>query len=581
MSSTAAKRSELERNWIEVWPRALEVWSRFTKLSEPRWCHTTKDENDESLASSFAMIRLVDHAVVISLRQVMELGLEDFPLEVMCHEIGHHVYCPADLADQGRLIARMRRALPTKEHLAPLVANLYTDILINDRLKRDAELRMDDLYRKLSKGGGDDRLWCFYTRVYEILWKLEKGSLAGAEISREIDVDASLGARLVRSYAKDWLRGAGRFAMLCFPYLEENEGAGLRAIVRGWLDAEGSPSETIPDGLAEMDEDEESGAIHPMFDPDLGGVKPEDVELPDGATQTGDTEPRKRYRGPFEYREILKSLGVEVPEAEMTIRYYRERAVPYLVPFPVKTLPSAVDPLPEGLEQWDYSESLEDLDVMESLMRSDRIIPGITTVQRTWGLSPGTDPERIPLDLYVGVDCSGSMTNPAHAISYPVLAGTIIALSALRAGARVMVCLSGAPGKHSETDGFIRDEREILRVLTGYLGTGYAYGIHRLKFAFEDRKPTDRPAHILIVTDHDIFSMLGEKDGIVDGWERAQRSLDAAKGGGTYVLHMHANWEHEKVARMEGQGWRVHFVTDWEHIVAFARDFARQQYGNG
>ena len=125
------------------------------------------------------------------------------------------------------------------------------------------------------------------------------------------------------------------------------------------------------------------------------------------------------------------------------------------------------------------------------------------------------------------------------------------------------------------------NEKEILGVLTGYLGTGYAFGIHRLKHAFESRKPTDRPAHILIVTDHDIFAMLGEKDGGIDGWERARRSLDAAGGGGTYVLHMPPGWEDDKIERMRGQGWSVHFVTDWEHIVRFAREFSRARYGRG
>jgi hypothetical protein len=160
-----------------------------------------------------------------------------------------------------------------------------------------------------------------------------------------------------------------------------------------------------------------------------------------------------------------------------------------------------------------------------------------------------------------------------------VLAGTIIALSALRAGARVMVCLSGEPGKYSATDGFIRDEHEILRILTGYLGTGYAFGIHRLKVAFEEGRASARPAHIMVVTDHDIFAMLGETDGGIDGWERAQRSLDAAGGGGTYVLHAPSSWEGEQVKRMKDQGWHVHHVTNWEDIVAFARDFARARYG--
>ena len=37
---------------------------------------------------------------------------EQFPVEVLAHEIGHHVLAPATLTDHGRMIARMRWALP-------------------------------------------------------------------------------------------------------------------------------------------------------------------------------------------------------------------------------------------------------------------------------------------------------------------------------------------------------------------------------------------------------------------------------------------------------------------------------------
>ena len=123
-------------------------------------------------------------------------------------------------------------------------------------------------------------------------------------------------------------------------------------------------------------------------------------------------------------------------------------------------------------------------------------------------------PQNQPIDLYLGVDCSGSMQNPVFNLSYPVLAGTIIAMSALRAGSRVMAVLSGEPGKTVSTDDFIRDERGILKVLTGYLGTGNTFGIHRLRETFSSRTAADRPVHILIVTDNDIFNLL---DAVVGG----------------------------------------------------------------
>jgi hypothetical protein len=570
----------LRDRWLARWPDALAQWSRFTLLRDPRWCATVADEKAESLSGTFAMIRLDDHGVVVSLRQVAELGLGDLPVEVLAHEIGHHVYCPGNLGDHARMIARMRVALAPLQERAPLVANLYADLLINDRLQRAGGLRMGELYRRIRGPEDASELWRFYLRTYEILWSLPKGSLAPGEITQKIDVDAMLASRVVRSFAKDWLRGSGRFAALCFPYLESLPADKLEREAGRWLDAKGSKVDEIPDGLVEIDDDELDGAIHPALDPELSGIDWDDdtKSKPSGATKQGDTAPRQRYREPFDYKDILRSVGVTLSDEELTIRYYRERALPHLIRYPVRELPRSTDPLPEGLESWDAGDAMETLDVVESLMASSTLIPGVTTLQRTWGTSPGNDPEREPIDLYLGVDCSGSMANPAQTMSYPVLSGAIIALSALRAGARVMVCLSGEPGSFSATDGFIRDEHEVLRTLTGYLGTGYSFGIHRLKFAFADRKPADRPAHIMIVTDHDIFAMLGETDLKVTGWERAKLSLDAARGGGTYVLHMQSSWSPKESERMRRDGWGVHFVTDWQEMVEFARDFSKRTW---
>jgi hypothetical protein len=569
--------------WRAEWPHALALWSRFTMLREPSWCLTRADEKREKLAGSFAMIRLSDHTVVISLAQIAELGLEDYPREVMAHEIGHHVYCPADLTDDAKLMARIRAALPTREAYAGLVSNLYTDLLINDRLTRAGELRMGDLYLKLA-GSSSSRLWTFYMRVCEILWSREKGSLARGGIDGGLEADAMLGARVIRAYASEWLRGAGRFAALCFTYLDEDAAETEKAL-RQWLDAHGASEGGLPDGLAEIDPDEIDGAIHPSLDEALSGV-PSDEEnesgkpVPGGgATETGDPNERRRYREPSDYADILRSVGVALSEDEIVSRYYRERALPHLVRFPTRELPQSTEPLPEGVEPWDVGESLEDLDLLESVMQSPQVIPGATTLKRVYGTMEGTLPARDPLDLYVGIDCSGSMGNPRHQISWPILAGTIVALSALRAGSRVKVVLSGEPGSHTSTDGFTRVERDVLKTLTSYLGTGYAFGIHRLAETFDARKPADRPVHALIVTDHDIFAMLKEKRLGTDGWAVARRALENARGGGTYVLHMSPEWEKDGIGRMKTDGWNVATILTWEDIVAFAREFSRANFG--
>ncbi|MBN2430144.1 MAG: VWA domain-containing protein [Acidobacteria bacterium] len=579
-----AKYRAVYEQWRSRWATALAVWSRFTKLSEPRWCFSPAAEKLATLEQSFAMIRLVDHAVVISLRLVVKEGLQDFPVEILAHEIGHHVYAPADLVDNARLMTYVRAGLPTVEVLAPFIANLYTDLLINDRLQRQAGLDMAGVYRRLVRASPADRLWTMYMHIYEVLWSLPSNTLVTGALDEKIRCDAQLGARLVRAYARDWLGGAGRFACLCLPYLLED---GLhvwksRLVSMPWLDAQrAGAGDRVPDGFTSVDDFEESGAIHPGNDPDLSGFgdlegenEAKEMPTPGGTAREGGH--KNKYRDPAGFVELMRSLEVDVDVKDLVIRYYRERALPHLIRFPERIVHESADPLPEGLDQWDPASPLADLDWVESVIRGPHVIPGVTTVQRVYGTTAGESPEREPVDLYLGVDCSGSMRNPQTQLSYPVLAGAVMVLSALRAGARVKATLSGEPGRFSETPDFIRDERAILRILTGYLGTGYAFGILRLKDTFLQDVPLRRPVHLLIITDHDIFYMLKE---VKDGWDIARHALAAAGGGGSMVLNIPGAGRTSKdIERLRDIGWEVYLVTDQKDLVTFAREFSRKTY---
>ncbi|MGN6544341.1 MAG: hypothetical protein ACTHK7_04785 [Aureliella sp.] len=583
-----AELSELKKQWQADWPSALAAWSHFVQMHEPVWCETLEQEMAAELSGSFAMIRLVDHSIVISLRQIAELKLEAFSKEILAHEIGHHVLCPADLTDNARMLSRMRRGLPGHEAYAPMISNLYADLMINDRLQRSASLDIAGVYRAIEKPN-ESKLWRLYMRMYELLWKLPPQTLALGAIEARLNQDAQLGARLIRSYARQWLDGAGRFACLCFPYVEEEQEACNRAF-KIWCDAVGAGAGGFPDGLSEEDEGEADSILHPAEDPALSGLG----DLPGSSGGTGRVRSEdsgrkstKQARGPFEYSEILQASGVTLSPREIARRFYRERALPHLIPFPARVAAPAHDPLPEGLDTWEISSPIEQIDWWATLLGGTEVIPGVTTRERLIGQSPGTDPQRIPIDLYLGIDCSGSMRDPALNLSYPVLAGTIMVLSALRAGVRVKVVLSGEPGKSISTDGFIRDAEECLKVLTNYLGTGYAFGIHRLAETFlaKDARPLARPVHVLIISDSDMFAMLRETAGGRLGWDVARETVERCGGGATYVLQIPevaSRWAESPespIYRMRADGWNVHSVTSMDELTAFARQFSRAQYG--
>ncbi len=570
--------------WQKAWQPAIDVWSRYTKLAPPIWLLSEEEEKQQGLSDSFAMIRLDDHSILVSLRQVAEQGLGGFAREVLAHEIGHHVLAPADLTDNARLLARMRSALPGMEQLAPFVGNLYTDLLINDRLERSEGLDLAGLYQALKGDGHPGHLWTLYMRIYEQLWSLQSGTLTQGRISRELRADAALGARLIRVYGREWLDGAGRFATLLYPYLQQEQ----RQVEKGFgplMDTtQAGTGGQIPDGLAEIEEGETGGSLDPRDDPELSGIdrvgraKPKDRKTAQHKGREKIGGHKNRYRGPSDYTDLMKSAGVKVPDDQLIMRYYKELARRHIIPFPVKQLPRVNEPLPEGLDPWDLGEPVSSVDWLESVIRSPQIIPGMTTLQRSYGSIEGEDPKKQPMDLYLGIDCSGSMANPARQVSYPVLAGAVVALSALRAGARAMACLSGEPGEHDQTDGFVHNEQEILRLLTGYLGTGYAFGAGRLKETILDGPPPRRPLHILIISDADWFYML---DQFPKGWQVAEQALIKGGGGATVVLNIPYSMgagEKKAMRRLREINWHVQVVSSEQELVGFARAFARDAY---
>jgi hypothetical protein len=580
---------ELRDAWLAAWPAALEAWSKFTRLRPPTLCLSAEQAKHEGLTQSFAMIRLVDQAVVVSLPDVMASGLEDYAVEVLAHEIGHHVLAPATLSDHARMIARMRWALPTIESQAPMVANLYTDLLINDRLHRSAELRMGAIYERLRGEAEPGLTWTVYMRIYEVLWNLPRGTLVKRDLDARVEGDAWLGARLLRSYARDWLDGSGRFAALLLPYLLDDAGA-ADAFAK-LLDTRAAGAGGDPAGLSDEDADERAGAIHPAHDPDLYDVDvPEPIEAP--PVEDASAPPlRGQARQPFEYGEILRASGVTLTDHDVAVRYYRERAIPYLVPFPARRVPHGTEPLPEGLEPWDIGHPIDAVDWLQTVLQSPRVIPGMTTVQRIYGTTEGREPERQPLDLDLYVDSSGSMANPQRQLSFPALAGAIICLSALRAGASVQATLWSGKQQLTSTDGFVRNEDALLRVLTGYYGGGTAFPIHKLRDTFSDRDASSKPAHILIVSDDGVSTMFDDDERGQSGWDVSKMALEKARGGGTMVLQLADGWETSRDQGYYGnayaaialardqQGWNVHRVASWEDLVSFAREFSRLRYG--
>ena len=169
----------------------------------------------------------------------------------------------------------------------------------------------------------------------------------------------------------------------------------------GWLDTAGAGGlndNDVPAGLAKVDDGEVEGALHPSMDPNLTGLRKQEMEQVDGtdapptgrATGTGGKRQYRKYRGPTDYRDLLRRPGPERqrPRGRPPL-LPRARTMPNLVPFPTRTIPETTEPQPEGLESWDVGMPLTDIDWAQSVFSSPVVVPGFTTVQRTYGTTQG------------------------------------------------------------------------------------------------------------------------------------------------------------------------------------------------
>jgi hypothetical protein len=623
--ATRPKPLTLAEQWSAAFPAALAAWSAYTRLKPPLLLDTSAAAAAEGLTGSFAMIRLVDQTVVIDLQQVKELGIEGYAVEVLAHEIGHHVYAPASISEHTRSLARMLPALPTVTQHAPMIANLYTDLLINDRLMRSAGLRMPALMQAVVRGnqrGPASKLWTLYLRIYELLWGMERGDLCGRSLvvdsgdtqtapadavartttqtpggdsitDAAIEVDARLAARLVRHYARHWLDGGARFAVLVLPYLLEDSRASER--LQALMDTKDAGQGGQPEGLTAMDAEERQPPQHPALGDGFDEATADRDES--GGDRPGQSGARAggsgQARDPYQYGELLRLAGLKLDQQQAAMRYYAERARPYLVPFPSLPSQQSEDPLPEGLDPWDAGDPIDRIDWRESLVLCPVPIPGLTTVQRRFGTQPGAEPQRLPLDLDLYVDSSGSMPDPRSRLSWPALAGAVICLSALRAGASVQVTLwAGREQVTTTRGGFVRSAEDCLRVLTGYYGGGTQFPLPTLRETHAARVKLKKPTHILVVSDDGASTMFDTPDERgTSGLEVCGKALRQAGGGGTLALNIPGGWDRPSkhnnlytgaygwLARAQKeQGWLISPVATLADLLGFAREFTRRHY---
>lgn len=290
-AALGAQTTPLEGAAREAWVRALTLWN--VRLHDAQLRPGAGAERGAPAWFSFPPEVTVDPDMVARFGATNELE------SVFAHEIGHHVLAPSTRVDALKIRHQLARTLVSAGAVAispdhvGLLANLWTDLLINHRLailqRRQGEaigegatepgvIRLSRLIHADSRNT-TSRLWWVYLRTYEQLWSLPSGSLcapeppgqpaptrradpghatAGRPANRDDEqsrrlqeaqleadraaeelarattthpaLDADLLAAVVRTFAADPIGGALRFGVLMAPYvLAAGPGAGPAA----------------------------------------------------------------------------------------------------------------------------------------------------------------------------------------------------------------------------------------------------------------------------------------------------------------------------------------------------------------
>ncbi|MBD3188672.1 hypothetical protein GF325_17730, partial [Candidatus Bathyarchaeota archaeon] len=220
----------LSPSLLESWERAKLAWSKFTRLQDPLVLSNIDDIIEHQMQGVMAQIEMADLRVILNMISITQLKLENLLDVIMAHEVGHHVLAPGSLLNHVRLVSVISGILSGGQR--EFMVNIFTDLLVNDFLFTQRHMKVNEIYMVLKKRyeeasmefGEDsgDAFWALYMRIYEILWRMPRGSMCNiGELTGEIERDAKLAARTLRTFSKKWFKCIKNLTYIFKGYLPE------------------------------------------------------------------------------------------------------------------------------------------------------------------------------------------------------------------------------------------------------------------------------------------------------------------------------------------------------------------------
>ncbi len=537
--------AELERAVDEAWPRAQARWSSYLLLSRPAL----------GKSRSIAQIDLATRQITLDGETIVEKGLTGLVEALLAHEIGHHVRYPGSLAVSARMRIIEKNLVPIEGYS---LMNLFTDLMINERLGHDLE---DDLVRIYQSFDGErrwekDPAFVFYLAVYEELWQRERGELQGsafepfAKAYPDHRADAQLLAQEMFRLGPNVYTQFLYFASIMSRYLAPKIGDQPES---------GDPYAC---GCGEPTPDDWADALTP------GAAEKEAIRRAMEEGWFGEDQ-KERLEGLADLeRRIIGLPGSHTDDAsevpEVMAAYYRLEAERYLLrPPPVALLGEAV--VPTTLDEWEAGDPVAAIDWLATLVeRGDRVGAVQPLKRERIADVEGAD---VPLwqprtEIYL--DVSGSMPDPRCSRNAMTLAAQILCVGTVRAGGWVRALLYS--GDHVKYWTFCRSEVEMSRFLMHYIGGGTVFPFDVLRASVAEHG-AGQPIRV-VITDTDFDANLDADK------ENAMILALAASLPARLVLLLHGP-RPERVKRYRGMGALVIAVENLDDFPRMAADLSR------
>jgi len=492
----------------KAWDKAIKVFY-FPPLNEPRYIF------DYTHLEGFYIDPENKWQITMNLAQTPLFTEDkeylDYYYAICLHEISHYQLIPYDGLINAKLLKAAMKYI--NQHFAPIVVNVFSDLLIDTKLNKKFSNLISWELRKtyqhiINKNGNKlSNFSNFLFLAYENLMNVE---ILKDDSPSEVKNVAKRVSNVVLKNFEDETKWEEKVAKVAY-HLKSLINDTFSLVGSGYQQKSGKAKRKSPDkGKSEIEFPEDILEImdNPLENKNSDKLKRDNEDdLKQKAEEFAKSTPYSEFGAPAGQAGILidgnplatwyRGLAQNLIE----IKIYEERPIGNLPVYP---------------EAWRIGEPIEELDLVQTILTSPIIIPNITTKKWSKKESSGQLKEKQIPDLLIVIDSSGSMnwnyTSMIKSGKGPYHTALIAAFASLQyaasKGAKFSIInFSNRADICQWTSNYQEAEKTLLR----YQGGGTVLPIKEIA---QQCEKADRKVLVFIITDFGIYN-----------WSKAKKVL--------------------------------------------------------